>query len=132
MQVIILAGGFAKRLQPLSSRTPKPLLRVGGRAIIDYVVDRVMDLEDIGRIHISTNLRFKEQFEEWLESRNLLNATLIVEPSVREEEKPGAVAALAAMTESINDNCLVVAGDNLFTSSLKPLIERFRRTGNPL
>lgn len=132
MQGIILAGGFAKRLQPLSSRTPKPLLKVGGRAIIDYVVDRIMDVAGIGRIHISTNLRFKEQFEEWLESRNLLNATLIVEPSVREEEKPGAVAALAAITESINDDCLVVAGDNLFTSSLKPLIERFRNTGNPI
>lgn len=132
MQAIILAGGFAKRLQPLSVRTPKPLLKVGGRAIIDYVVDRVMDVEDIRKILISTNLRFEEQFEEWLGSRNLLNASLIVEPSVREEEKPGAVAALARITEGIRDNCLVIAGDNLFTSSLKPLVERFRITGKPV
>lgn len=132
MQAIVLAGGFAKRLQPLSSRTPKPLLKVGGRAIIDYVVDKIIDVEDLGRILISTNLRFKEQFEEWLGSRNLLNASLIVEPSVREEEKPGAVAALARITEGIRDNCLVIAGDNLFTSSLKPLVERFRITGKPV
>lgn len=132
MQAIVLAGGFAKRLQPLSSRTPKPLLKVGGRAIIEYVVDKIMDVGDIEKILISTNLRFKEQFEEWLESRNLLNASLIVEPSVREEEKPGAVAALARITEGIKDNCLVIAGDNLFTSSLKPLVERFRITGKPV
>jgi glucose-1-phosphate thymidylyltransferase len=132
MQAIILAGGFAKRLQPLSSSTPKPLLKVGRRAIIDYVVDRVMDVEDISKILISTNLRFKEQFEEWLKSRSLLKASLIVEPSVREEEKPGAVASLAAITGNMNDDCLVVAGDNLFTSSLNPLIERFRSTGNPI
>jgi glucose-1-phosphate thymidylyltransferase len=132
MQAIVLAGGFAKRLQPLSSHTPKPLLKVGGRAIIDYVVDKIIDVEDLGRILISTNLRFKEQFEEWLGSRNLLNASLIVEPSVREEEKPGAVAALARITEGIRDSCLVIAGDNLFTSSLKPLVERFRITGKPV
>jgi glucose-1-phosphate thymidylyltransferase len=132
MQAIVLAGGFAKRMQPLSSRTPKPLLEVGGRAIIDYVVDKIIDVEDLRRILISTNLRFKKQFEEWLGSRNLLNASLIVEPSVSEEEKPGAVAALARITEGIKDNCLVIAGDNLFTSSLKPLVERFRITGKPV
>lgn len=132
MQAIILAGGFAKRLQPLSCHTPKPLLKVGGRAIIDYVVDKIIDVEDLSRILVSINLRFKEQFEEWLESRNLLKARLIVEPSVREEEKPGAVAALARITEGITDNCLVIAGDNLFTSSLKPLLERFRSTGKPV
>jgi glucose-1-phosphate thymidylyltransferase len=132
MQAILLAGGFAKRLQPLSSSTPKPLLKVGGRAIIDYVVDKVMDIEDLDKILISTNLRFKEQFEEWLGSRNLLNAKLIVEPSVREEEKPGAVAALARITEGIEDDCLIIAGDNLFTSSLKPIVESFRIKGKPV
>jgi glucose-1-phosphate thymidylyltransferase len=132
MQAIILAGGFAKRLQPLSSHTPKPLLKVGGRSIIDYVIDRVTDVEDIGRILISINLRFKEQFEEWLESRDLSKASLVVEPAMREEEKLGAIAALAGIAEDIKDDCLVVAGDNLFTSSLKPLIERFRSTGSPV
>jgi glucose-1-phosphate thymidylyltransferase len=132
MQAIILAGGFAKRLQPLSTHTAKPLFKVRGRAIIDYVMDRILDVEDIDRVLISVNLRFREQFEEWLVSRNLLNASLIVEPSVREEEKPGAVAAMARITERINDNCLVIAGDNLFTSSLEPLVDRFRITGRPI
>ena len=132
MDAIILAGGFAKRLQPLSTSTPKPLLKVGGRAIIDYVVEKILDVEDLGRILVSTNLRFKEQFEEWLGARNLSNASLIVEPSLREAEKPGAVAALAGITEGIKDNCLVIAGDNLFTSSLRPLVDRFRVTGKPV
>jgi glucose-1-phosphate thymidylyltransferase len=129
MQAIVLAGGFAKRLQPISTHTPKPLLKVGSKAIVDYVIDKILDVEEVSRILVSINLRFKEQFEEWLKSRNLSNASLIVEPSLREEEKPGAVAALAKITDSVNDDCLVVAGDNLFTSSLSPLMERFRRTG---
>ena len=96
------------------------------------MVDRVIDVEGIDEILISTNLRFKDQFEKWLESRKLSKASLIVEPSTREEEKLGAVKALARITERINDNCLIVAGDNLFTSSIRPLVERFRTTGMPV
>jgi glucose-1-phosphate thymidylyltransferase len=132
MQAIILAGGFAKRLRPLSDHTPKPLLKVGGRAIIDYVIDRVMEVDYVAPILISVNLRFREQFDTWIQSRRLSKASLIVEGAMREEEKPGAVAALARMTENTHDDCLIVAGDNLFTSSLEPLIERFRSTRCPV
>ena len=132
MKAIILAGGFARRLRPLSSKTPKPLLKVRGKTIIDYVFDKVLDIESVDRALISINLKFKDQFEEWLRSKNLPKASLVVEPSLREEEKLGAIGALARIAESIQDDCLIVAGDNLFTSSIKPLIERSRITGSPI
>ncbi len=132
MHAIVLAGGFAKRLRPLSDTTPKPLLKVGGRPIIDYVIDRVMDVEDVNMITVSVNLKFKDLFEVWLRARNLPHSSLAVDHAMREEEKPGAVAALASITAVIRDDCLIVGGDNLFTSSLKPLIDRFQSTRCPV
>lgn len=132
MHAIILAGGFARRLRPLSDTTPKPLLKVGGRPIIDFVIDRIMEVNGVNSIQVSINLKFRNQFEEWLRSRNLPNSSLAVDQAMREEEKPGAVAALARITDDIQDDCLIVGGDNLFTSSLKPVVDRFQTTKCPV
>ena len=92
--------------------------------MIDYIIDKMSELE-IDEIFISTNQKFKENFEKWLESKDGLDATIIAEPSLREEEKPGAAAALAEISVMIQDDCLIIAGDNLFTCSLKPLAKFF-------
>lgn len=70
MKALVLAGGFAKRLWPLTKDKPKPLLEVGGRPIMNYAMDKLA----------STRYR---------------NAELLVEESTREEKKPGAIAAVA-------------------------------------
>lgn len=92
--------------------------------MIDHIIDKMSEL-DIDKIFISTNQKFEKSFQKWLESKNGLDATIIAEPSLREEEKPGAVAALAEISPMIQDDCLIIAGDNLFTSSLKPLAKFF-------
>ncbi len=125
MKAIVLAGGFARRLLPISRDTPKPLLKVGPRPMIDYVIDKILEV-GVDEVLVSTNLRFKPDFEHWMASRKDVKFRIIVEPAVREEEKPGAVVALAMMSKMIQDDCLIVAGDNLFTSSIKPLFDLFR------
>jgi glucose-1-phosphate thymidylyltransferase len=60
MKAIILAGGYAKRLWPLTKETPKPLLDVGGKEIMTRIVEKIEDIEEIDEIAISTNAKFEE------------------------------------------------------------------------
>lgn len=122
---IVLAGGYGTRLQALSRNLPKPLLKVAGKPMISYVFDKLAEVEEVRHVIISTNLRFEEQFREWLESNSEERAEIIADRSSCEEEKPGAISSLAQMAPRINDSCLIIAGDNLFTSSLKPMIHTF-------
>lgn len=123
---IILAGGYATRLGALSKNIPKSLLKVAGKAVITHVFDRLAEVEDIRRMIISTNPRFEQQFKEWLESNDERSAEIIADRSRLEEEKPGAVASLAQIAPRIMDSCLIIAGDNLFTSSLRLMIHTFK------
>lgn len=132
MKAIVLAGGFARRLRPLSDETPKPLLKIAGRPMIDFIIDKIIEL-NVDQIIVSTNLKFKANFEKWLSSKTNLNATIVWEPSLREEEKPGAAAALAQISPMVeDDNCLIIAGDNLFTASLAPLAKFFDEKKSPV
>lgn len=117
MKAIVLAGGFARRLLPLTKDTPKPLLPVCGKPIIEYVVESLASVPGIDRIYISVNRRFEGHFRKWLSRTKPPKETEIFsEPSMKEEEKRGAVGALSLLIEekSIDDDMLVIAGDNLF------------------
>jgi len=123
---IILAGGYAVRLQTLSKNVPKPLLKVAGKPIVGYIFDRLAEVEDVRHVIISTNLRFEEQFREWLGSDPQTRAEIVADQSRSEEEKTGAIASLAQIASEISDDCLIIAGDNLFTSSLEAMFRTFR------
>jgi len=123
---IILAGGYAKRLWPLTKEVAKPLLPLGEKRVIDYVMEKLINLDEIEKIIVSTNLRFKEDFEKWAEKYSDIHLEFAYDKSYREEEKPGAIAALANITSGLRDDCLVVAGDNVFTDDLRGLIAEYR------
>jgi len=130
MKVLILAGGFATRLWPLSEKKTKPLLPVGGKSIISHLVDKINpDLE----IVISTNEQFEDQFQDWKEKNYPdRNINILVEPSKSEKDKKGAIGAIgyAVETYNIHDDLLVVAGDNLITFDINEFINKF--DGNSL
>ena len=126
MIAIILAGGYATRLQQLSKNLPKPLLKVAGKAIVEHILDKIAEIEDIEHVIISTNLRFEQQFREWLGPNLTGRAEIVADRSRSEMEKPGAIASLAQLTSGISDDCLIVAGDNLFKSSLNAMFGTFR------
>ena len=66
MKAIILAGGYAKRLWPLTKNKPKQLLSVGGRPMIEYIIEKLEAQEEIDKIIISTNEKFEDNFKECL------------------------------------------------------------------
>jgi glucose-1-phosphate thymidylyltransferase len=124
---IILAGGFAKRLWPLTLNKPKPLLPIAGRPALDYILEKILVLKpSIDKILISTSSKFEEQFKEWSSKYRDQRVEIVPDGSWREEDKPGAIGALASLSNMINEDVLVVGGDNLFTDDLAPFLAFFK------
>ncbi len=135
MKVLILAAGYATRLYPLTLDTPKPLLKLRNKPIIDYILDRLNGLEDIDKIFIICNDKFYKQFDNWLTPK-IQNGTnkirLINDGGFSPEDKIGAIGDinLAINQEQIDDDLLIIAGDNLFDFDLWQFLE-FSRQRKP-
>ena len=71
MKAVITCAGYASRLWPLTKETPKPLLEVKGRPIIEHIIDKVSEIPDVDSIFVITNEKFYSNFEKWLEGKTL-------------------------------------------------------------
>ena len=130
---IILAGGYAKRLWPLTLNKPKPLLNIAGKPIIDYALEAITSCSPIiSKVIVLTNLRFRPQFQSWAQSKEPTDIEILSDDSLSEEEKPGAIGALVSVAPSIDDDFLVVAGDCIYPSGLRALLELFCEKDAPV
>ena len=66
MKAVILAAGYATRLYPLTHDAPKHLLEVGGRPILDRLLEQ-LPLEELDTVYVITNAKFADRFREWAE-----------------------------------------------------------------
>ncbi|MBA7491823.1 Glucose-1-phosphate thymidylyltransferase [subsurface metagenome] len=134
MKAIILAGGYAKRLWPLTKNKPKQLLSVGGKPMIGYIIEKLEAQEEIDKIIISTNEKFGKNFKEWLlEYKSIKDISLVIEPTLLEENKLGSVGALGYLIKkkNIDEELMIIGGDNLFEFDLRDLIYYYReKKGN--
>lgn len=131
MKALLLAGGYATRLMPLSRDTAKPLLKIKGRAAIDYILDSLESIQ-IDGIFVLTNRRFSESFESWRKERRA-KVDLLVEESSLESEKPGAIAAILNAIGTLgDDDYIVIAGDNVFTMKLSSMYRYFEARHAPV
>lgn len=133
MTAIILAAGYATRMYPLTENTPKPLLPFRGSTIIDIIIDQINALPDIREIVVVTNDKFYPHFREWAEKRNARNPaplTVLNDGTTSNETRRGAVGdvAFAIDEREIDDELLVIAGDNYSTYDLAEQLEVFRKT----
>lgn len=125
MKIIILAAGYAVRLQPLTLDTPKSLLSVGGRTIIDRIMDKIAAVGGNDHVFIVTNGKYADKFTAWASaSAESGRITVINDHSTTNENRLGAIRDLDLVIEeqSIDDDVLVVAGDNLFDLDLKDFL----------
>jgi glucose-1-phosphate thymidylyltransferase len=121
MKALLLAAGYATRLHPLTLTVAKPLLPVGGRPMIDYIVDRVVEVPDLDEVHVVTNSRFAPAFRAWAREREHLPLSVHDDGTTSNEDRLGAVGDIRFVVEHAGleeDDLLVVAGDNLFEFSL--------------
>src|SRR6266850_5741228 len=124
MNVIILAAGYATRLHPLTLTRPKPLLPIAGKPMIDYVLDNLAPMGGIDRVVIVTNAKFASQFQKWADeyraTKARLEFTIVNDGSTDDTNKLGAIGDLHLVVtrENIDDDIIVVAGDNLFSEPL--------------
>jgi glucose-1-phosphate thymidylyltransferase len=126
MKVIILAAGYATRLYPLTLTKPKPLLPVAGKPMIDYVLDNLAPIPGIDRIYVVTNNKFASHFQDWADdygsAKSGLNFTIVNDASTDDSNKLGAIGDLHLVLkqQKVDDELIVIAGDNLFSESLAP------------
>ncbi len=126
MKVIILAAGYATRLEPLTLTTPKPLLEVGGRSIIDRLIDKISALSDVSSVTVVINAKFFDKFVSWKNGSSYNEKiTLLNDGSTHNDNRLGAIRDLMLGTDSIGsgEDLLVIAGDNLFDFGLDKFIK---------
>lgn len=131
MRAFVLAGGFATRLWPLTEKRAKPLLPLAGIPLLTHLVEKIPTRIPIT---VSTNAVFAEDFAQWKEDsgKRKMNIEILIEDAGHEDEKLGALGAVAKWIreEHINDDVLLLAGDNYMGFSIASFIERFG--GKPL
>jgi len=125
MNVLILAAGYATRLYPLTLNKAKPLLLIGGKPIIEWVVDKLIDVPNLETVYIVTNDKFANDFQAWAERyqnrQPKLKFKIINDGSKSDDDKLGAIGDINFVVTRQNlteSDLLIVAGDNLFSESL--------------
>ncbi len=133
MKAILLCAGYATRLRPLTSNCPKHLLEVGGRPILNHVIDRIAALPLEG-IYVVTNHTFFSHFAQWQKERYTLSVplTVIDDGTSSNTDRLGSIGDLDFVIRGsgIDDETLVFNADNLFTFDLVPMYEAAKERKN--
>ena len=125
MKLIVLAAGYATRLYPLTENQPKPLLLVAQKPMIEHVLESLKEVTANDEIFIVSNAKFAGHFERWAEDyrrrRPGASITIVNDGSTDDSNKLGAIGDinLVLRQSEIDDDIVVVAGDNLFSQSLE-------------
>ena len=125
MKALILAAGYATRLYPLTKKYPKPLLEVKGKPIIEHIIDKLDPVKPIDEVIVVTNSKFIGQFKKWRrEFTATKKITLVDDCTKSNTDRLGAIGDLNFVINKkhIQDDLLIIGGDNLFSGSLKGFI----------
>lgn len=124
MEAIILCGGFGVRF-PMFPEKPKAMLEISGKPILAHLLEKIEAIEDIERTYISTNRKFSSDFLKWMKKNQPQNTELVIEDSIDNAHKFGAVGAIRFVLDSkkITGPFMVINGDNIFEDNLNGVVE---------
>ena len=130
MKCLILAAGYATRLYPLTENFPKPLLEVAGKPILDHLVDDIAKSTAVDSYVVISNHKFAHHFESWAGTREE-KIVVVDDGTSTNETRLGAVRDLQFAIDSLglDDDVLVIAGDNLLDFSLSEFVSYAREKG---
>lgn len=134
MKALILAAGYATRLYPLTKDRPKPLLSIAGKPILEYIMEKLEKTEGIDTIYLVTNQKFVLDFKDWLTDFKIeKRVKTLNDGSTCDDDKLGAIGDIGFVLEKerIDDDLLIIAGDNLFEFDLSRFIRFFQEKKAP-
>jgi glucose-1-phosphate thymidylyltransferase len=114
MKALVLAAGYATRLYPLTLDRPKALLEVGGRPMLDHILDQ-LEAMGVDETIVVTNAKFTPHFEEWARGRD--RVVVVNDGTTSNDDRLGAIGDIGYVLDElgIDDDLVVIAGDNLFS-----------------
>ena len=124
MKCLILAAGYATRLYPLTENFPKPLLKVQDKTILDWLIDDIDTLGEIDEYVVISNHKFAHHFDAWAAEKSQ-KITVVDDGTESNETRLGAVKDIQFTIDQLglDDDMLVIAGDNLLDFSLTEFIK---------
>ncbi len=135
MKCLILAAGFGTRLASLYPNTPKQLVPVANRPVIDFMLDKVNQVPEIDEVFLVTNAKFASQFEQWKEKSSCTKKLQILNNGVTSNEtRRGSIGDIlfAKQHFGIHEDLLILGGDNILGFSLKEFVDQFNHQKKPM
>jgi len=127
IRAIVLAAGYATRLWPLTLDKPKPLLPIGGKPIIEYIIKKLNAVKGLDNIYVVTNTKFVDNFTQWKGCYKCKKKISIIDDGISAlDERRGSVGDAIFVMEKvrINTDTLVIAGDNIFDFGLSDFMKK--------
>lgn len=124
MKCLILAAGYATRLYPLTENFPKPLLKVGDKTILDWLVDDIDGSGLVTEYIVISNHKFVSHFQDWANAKQQ-KVTVVDDGTSTNDTRLGAVCDIQFAIDKldIDDELLVIAGDNVLDFSLQRFLD---------
>jgi glucose-1-phosphate thymidylyltransferase len=131
MKALVLAAGYATRLYPLTLDKPKALLEVGGKPMLDHVVERLLPMGVDGVI-VVTNAKFTPHFEDWARGKD--DVMIVNDGTTSNDDRLGAIGDIGFVLEALglDEELVVVAGDNLFSDDISGFTAYGREVDAPV
>jgi glucose-1-phosphate thymidylyltransferase len=131
VKALVLAAGYATRLYPLTLDRPKALLEVGGRPMLDRVRERLRAM-GVDETIVVTNAKFTPHFEAWAKGKD--DVTIVNDGTTSNEDRLGAIGDIGFVLDELrlDDDLVVVAGDNLFSEDISGFAAYGREVDAPV
>src|SRR5918992_6334187 len=131
MKALVLAAGYATRLYPLTLGRPKALLEVGGKPMLDRLLER-LEAMGVDETVVVTNAKFTPHFEEW--ARDKERVRIVNDGTTSNDDRLGAIGDIGFVLDElgVDDDLVVVAGDNLFGEDVSAFAAYVREVDAPV
>jgi len=127
MKVLILAAGYGTRMYPLVKDTPKALLEINNKPLINYILDRIGSIKGLNEVIIVTNDKFYKAFEEWACQQSAFShpITVVNDNTSTPDDRLGSIGDIDYVFKQINldDDVLVIGSDNLFDYNINEYVQ---------
>jgi len=134
MKVLILAAGYGTRLYSLVKDTPKALLEINEKPLLNYILDRIEHLDGLNGVILVTNEKFHQNFQDWVKAQTDFphEITIVNDGTKSPDDRLGSIGDIDYVLKGthVADDLLVIGSDNLFDYNIDEYV-RFAQAKSP-